>query len=137
MYPQTRPITTSSMANNVTRSRPRRKVAPLLPLAAWPALVIVLGFLFSGPLLQLVDPVAAAVDIGVLSLVLLGLLCGLAVVVVSHWLLGLLWPVFRDFGRNHVESVFKSLPSWQKIMIYLGCYFLLVYALVCCVVAVF
>lgn len=94
-------------------------------------------FFFSGPLLRLVDPVAAVVDIGVLSLLLLGLLCGLAVVVVSHWLLGLLWPVFRDFGRNHVESVFNSLPSWQKIVIYLGCYFLLVYALVCCVVAVF
>jgi len=93
-------------------------------------------FLFSGPLLRLVDPVAAAVDVGTLSLLFLGLLTGLAIVAVSRWLLGLLWPVFREFGQHHFEPIFKSLLPWQKIVIYLVCYFLLLFAFVACWVAV-
>lgn len=94
-------------------------------------------FVWSGPLLRLIDPLAAAPDIGVLGLTLLGLLSGLAIIAVSRWLLGLLWPVFRDFRNYHFEPIFKSLLPWQKIIIYLTCYFLLLYAFVLCLVAVF
>lgn len=94
-------------------------------------------FLFSGPILRLVDPMAAAPDIGTLGLPLLGLLAGLGFITISRWLLGLLWPVFRDFRKHHFEPIFKSLQPWQKIIIYLSCYFLLLYALVLCLVAVF
>lgn len=94
-------------------------------------------FVWSGPLLRLIDPLAAAPDIGVLGLVLLGLLSGLAFIAISHWLLGLMWPVFRDFRNYHFEPIFKSLLPWQKIIIYLACYFLLLYAFVACLAAVF
>lgn len=99
------------------------------------ALLII--FVWSGPLLRLIDPFAASPDLGVLGLVLLGLLSGLAIIAVSRWLLGLLWPVFRDFRNYHFEPIFKSLLPWQKIIIYLTCYFLLLYAFVLCLVAVF
>lgn len=94
-------------------------------------------FLYSGPLLRLADPTAAVVDIGALSLPLLGLVSGLGFVSISHWLLGLLWPVFRDFRNHHFEPIFKSLRPWQKIVLYLGCFFLLLYAFVACLAAVF
>lgn len=94
-------------------------------------------FILSGPLLRLIDPFAASPDLGVLGLVLLGLLSGLAIIAVSRWLLGLLWPVFRDFRNYHFEPIFKSLLPWQKIIIYLTCYFLLLYAFVLCLVVVF
>lgn len=106
----------------------------LLPLGFWMAVVL---FLFCGPLLRLVDPVAAVVDLGVLSLLLLGLLAGVGFIAASSWLLGLLWPVFRDFRNHHFEPIFKSLIPWQKIVIYLGCFFLLLYAFVACLAAVF
>lgn len=94
-------------------------------------------FMWSGPLLRLIDPLAAAPDIGVLGLTLLGLLSGLVFIAISHWLLGLLWPVFRDFRNYHFEPIFKSLLPWQKIIIYLACFFLLLYAFVACLAAVF
>lgn len=98
-------------------------------------MAFLLIFLFCGPLLRLIDPVAAVVDVGALSLLLLSLLAGLCFVAVSHWLLGLLWPVFRAFGRHHFVPVFKSLLPWQKIVIFLGCYFLLLFAFVACLLA--
>lgn len=119
----------------VSRKGGWRLLVPRVPIWWYLCMLLVL-FLFSGPLLRLVDPVAAAVDVGTLSLLFLGLLAGLAFVAVGRWLLGLLWPVFREFGQHHFEPIFKSLLPWQKIVIYLVCYFLLLFAFVACWVAV-
>lgn len=108
---------------------PRRMGAASLPL-------LLLLFLYSGPLLRLIDPTAAVMDIGALSLPLLALVAALGFVAISHWLLGLLWPVFRDFRKHHFEPIFKSLRPWQKIILYLCCFFLLLYAFVACLAAV-
>ena len=89
-----------------------------------------------GPLL-LADPTAAVVDIGALSLVLLAALALVAFLTVSHWLLGLLWPLLRDYQRNHFANNFKSLSPWQKITFYLVIFFGLLYAFVCCLATVF
>lgn len=115
-------------------------------LIRWPdrtelaLLISILGFFFilhqSGPVLRLLDPVAATVDLGVLSFPLLAVWSLLLFLAVSRWLLGLLWPVFRDFRRYHFEPIFKSLLPWQKILFYLACYFLLLYAFVLCLAAV-
>lgn len=102
-----------------------------------PIILVGTVWLWSGPLLRLIDPVAAVVDLGVLSLLLLGLLSGVGFIAASLWLLGLLWPVFRDFRNYHFEPIFKSLLPWQKIIIYLCCFFLLLYAFVACLAAVF
>lgn len=103
----------------------------------WPLCILVVLFFYSGPFLRWVDPTAAVVDVGALSLPLLGGLAGLAFVEISRWLLGLLWPVYREFGRHHFEPIFKSLVPWQKIVIYLVCYFLLLFTLVACLWAVY
>ncbi len=90
-----------------------------------------------GPLLRLADPTAAVVDVGALSLVLLAVVALAAFLTVSHWLLGLLWPVLRDYQRHFFSNNFKSLLPWQKITFYLVIFFGLLYAFVCCLVAVF
>lgn len=114
-------------------------IGPLMKLWSTLSATLLAGillFFLAGPLLRLADPTAAAVDIGALSLLLLGLVSGLGFITVSHWLTGLLWPVFRDFRKHHFEPFFKSLRPWQKILIYLGCFFLLLYAFVACLAAV-
>jgi hypothetical protein len=98
-------------------------------LAATIATALVL-FMYSGPLLRSADPAAAPVDPGILSLVLLAALALLAFVSISLWLLGLLWPVFRDYRKYHFSSNFKSLAPWQKIFFYLSTFFMLLYAFV-------
>ena len=94
-------------------------------------------FAHVGLLLRLADPTAAVVDIGTLSLVLLAVVALAAFLTVSHWLLGLLWPVLRDYHRHFFSNNFKSLLPWQKITFYLVIFFGLLYAFVCCLAAVF
>lgn len=101
-----------------------------------PAFAALLLFLYAGPVLRTLDPVAAVLDIGVLSLLLLAVIALLGFIALSHWLLGLLWPVFRQFHKNHFSPVFKSLFPWQKIIIFLSCFFLLLYAFVLVFMAV-
>lgn len=91
----------------------------------------------SGPLLRLADPTAAVVDIGALSLVLLAVAALAAFLAVSRWLIGLLWPVLRDYRQHHFPNNFKCLLPWQKITFYLVIFFGLLYAFVVCLCAVF
>lgn len=95
------------------------------------------ALIWSGPLLRMADPTAAVVDLGALSLVLLAVVALVAYLSVSHWLLGLLWPVLRDYPKHHFSHNFKSLQPWQKITFYLVIFFGLLYAFVCCLLAVF
>jgi len=98
---------------------------------------LLLLVVYIGPLLRLADTTAAVVDIGVLSLVLLAAVALATFLAVSRRLLGLLWPVLRDYQRNHFSNNFKSLSPWQKITFYLVVFFGLLYAFVCCLAAVF
>lgn len=94
-------------------------------------------FAHVGPLLRLADPTAAVVDVGALSLVLLAAVALAAFLALSHWLIGLLWPVMRGYQRNHFSNNFKSLLPWQKVTFYLVIFFGLLYAFVCCLASVF
>jgi|GEM_PF-5249930 len=113
----------------------RRLWLRLWPVLAAASLFIV--FARIGPLLRLADPTAAVVDIGALSLVLLAAVALATFLAVSRRLVGLLWPVLRDYQRNHFSNNFKSLSPWQKITFYLVVFFGLLYAFVCCLAAVF
>ena len=118
-----------------TSRRPRRA-------RAWLGIGLLLVGLFtvlvhSGPLLRLVDPTAAVVDVGALSLVFLAMVALVAFLTISRWLIGLLWPVLRDYQKDHFSTNFKSLQPWQKIAFYLVMFFGLLYAFVCCLVAVY
>ena len=99
--------------------------------------VMALLFVHAGSVLRWLDPTAAAVDIGAISLVLLALVAVAAFISVSRWLLGLLWPVLRDYRNHHFSNNFKSLLPWQKVSFYLLVFFGLLYAFVCSLVAVF
>lgn len=92
------------------------------------ALVALLAlFLFAGTALQLIDPTAAVLDIGILSVLLLGLLGGIAAVYCSLWLQEILWKPFKFFRKNlfyHLEQ----LTSWQQCILYFSVFFLLLYA---------
>jgi hypothetical protein len=84
-------------------------------------------FIFAGTILQFIDPTAAILDIGILSVLLLGLLGGIAAVFCSLWLQEILWQPFKFFRKNlfyHVEQ----LTSWQQCILYFSVFFLLLYA---------
>ena len=90
-------------------------------------LALVGVFLFAGTVLQLIDPTAAVLDIGILSVLLLGLLGGIAAVFCSLWLQEILWQPFKFFRKNlfyHIEQ----LTSWQQCILYFSVFFLLLYA---------
>lgn len=111
-------------------------------VSAWLRIGLLLVGLFtvlvhSGPLLRLIDPTAAVVDIGALSLVFLAMVALVAFLTISRWLIGLLWPVLRGYQKDHFSTNFKSLQPWQKITFYLVMFFGLLYAFVCCLVAVY
>ena len=84
-------------------------------------------FLFVGSILQLLDPAAGVLDIGMLSVLLLGLIGGLAAIFCSFWLLELLWQPFKIF-RKQFFAHFNQLSSWQQCILYFAVFFLLLYA---------
>ncbi len=98
-----------------------------LALAGTTALLLLI---YCGPLLRSADAAAAPVDLGILSLAVLAVFAFLLFISISLWLMGLLWPVFRDYRKYHFSSNFKSLAPWQKIFFYLSTFFLLLYAFV-------
>jgi hypothetical protein len=54
----------------------------------------------------------------------------LCFVSLGRWMLRLLWPVYARFAREDFDGVFNSLLPWQKIKLYVGSFFLLLYAFV-------
>lgn len=98
----------------------------LFPLALGLFILFML-FLFSGPLLQTFDPAAGILDVGILSVVLLGIIVGLLAIFCSIWLQELLWKPFRVY-RKQFRSHFNALTSWQQCIIYFSVFFFLLYA---------
>lgn len=91
-------------------------------------LASLLLFMYASPLLRKLDPLAAVLDLGIISILFFSLLAYLTFIAISHWLLDILWPAFRTFYQQDFTHTFQKLPSWQKIIIYLISYFLLLYA---------
>ncbi|MBD1434381.1 hypothetical protein H8B06_16230 [Sphingobacterium sp. DN00404] len=84
-------------------------------------------FLFIGTILQIIDPTAGVLDIGILSVLLLGLLAGIAAIFCSLWLQEILWQPFKTF-RKEFNYHFNQLTSWQQCIIYFSVFFLSLYA---------
>src|SRR5690606_14661951 len=97
------------------------------PKRAWLLCLALLSFVMTGPVLQQLDPRAGVLDIGVLSLLLFGLLAGLAAVFCCFWLQELLWQPFKFFRQNF-QSHFNRLTSWQQCILYFSVFFLSRYA---------
>jgi hypothetical protein len=91
---------------------------------------IVLGlmlylFIKFPPMVRWFDFSAAPLDLGILSVVLVAALSVLTFMKLSLWLLHKNWPVMGKYAADHFERNFKSLLSWQKIMVYLGFFYAL------------
>ncbi|MBD1431781.1 hypothetical protein H8B06_03005 [Sphingobacterium sp. DN00404] len=84
-------------------------------------------FIFAGTILQVIDPTAAVLDIGILSVLLMGLLGGMAAVFCSLWLQEILWQPFKFF-RKKLFYHLEQLTSWQQCILYFSVFFLLLYA---------
>src|SRR5690606_41682165 len=84
-------------------------------------------FLFIGTILQIIDPTAGMLDIGILSVLLFGLLAGIAAIFCSLWLQEILWQPFKTF-RKEFNYHFNQLTSWQQCIIYFSVFFLSLYA---------
>lgn len=87
-------------------------------------------FLYFPWLSRRIDITSAPIDPGALSAVIMAILSLLAFKAVTWWLINTIWPVLAEYSREHFERNFKSLMSWQKVVIYLSFYLLLLYSFI-------
>ena len=94
--------------------------------------LFITAFLLFPQLIRQVDFSAAPIDPGIFSAVILALVSVLIFQAVTWWVIRIIWPVFYFYSTYHFENNFKSLESWQKVIIYLGfyCFLLLGFILV-------
>ncbi|WP_276360184.1 hypothetical protein [Daejeonella sp. H1SJ63] len=83
-----------------------------------------------------IDITSAPIDPGALSAVIMAILSLLAFKAVTWWLINIIWPVLADYSEEQFEQNFKSLSAWQKVIIYLGFYLLLLYSFVATLAAI-
>ncbi|HMR19039.1 MAG TPA: hypothetical protein PKA53_07045 [Sphingobacterium sp.] len=100
----------------------------VLPLLGIILINLLILFLFAGTILQIFDPAAGILDVGILSVLLLGLIGGLLAILCSLWLQELLWQPFKTF-RKQFRSHFNQLSLWQQCILYFSAFFLLLYAI--------
>lgn len=98
--------------------------------------IIVVLFLWFPQLSRLVDHTAAPIDAGALSAIVLAISALLIFKTITWWLIKSIWPVFMEYSNEHFERNFKSLNPWQKVVIYLTFYLVLLYAFVFTLVAI-
>lgn len=99
-------------------------------------LIIIAVFLLFPYLVRQVDNSAAAIDPGILSALILAIAAVLIFQAVTWWIIRVIWQVFYTYSIHHFENNFKSLESWQKVIIYLGFYLLLLYSFVAALAAI-
>ena len=74
------------------------------------------------PVIRLYDPVAAPIDAGALSAILMAVVAVLIFLSATWFFVRTIWPVFADYSENAFQTDFKQLASWQKIKVYLSFY---------------
>ncbi len=93
-------------------------------------LVIILIFLLFPYFIRHVDVTAAAIDPGIFSAIILAASAVLIFKAITWWVIKAIWPVFAEYSNEHFERNFKSLITWQKVLIYLGFYMLTLFAFI-------
>jgi len=111
------------------------------PLITWSKeqvwILLTLGlFLCSPRLLRLADATAAPLDAGILSAIIMAILAFLVFKALTWWLVQHIWPVLGNYSKEHFERNFKALLSWQKVVIYLLFYLLLLFGFVATLAAI-
>jgi hypothetical protein len=96
---------------------------------AW--ILLTLGaFLWSPHVLRMADATAAPLDAGILSAIIMAILAFLIFKALTWWLIQHIWPVLGNYSKEQFEANFKALIPWQKVIIYLLFYLLLLFGLV-------
>lgn len=93
-------------------------------------LTVLIIFLIFPYVIRRIDITAAAIDPGILSAIILAASAVLIFKAITWWLLKTIWPVFAEYSEAHFENNFRSLLNWQKVVIYLGFYVVVLYAFV-------
>lgn len=93
-------------------------------------------FVLSPFVLRSIDMSAAPLDAGIISAIILAVLAFLVFKAITWWLVQNIWPVLGQYSKEHFDSNFKSLLSWQKIIIYLSFYLLLLFGFIATLAAV-
>ncbi|HEY0900061.1 MAG TPA: hypothetical protein VGD90_12055 [Sphingobacteriaceae bacterium] len=92
-------------------------------------LALLLFFIFP-QVVRSFDESAAPIDPGALSAILMAVLAMLVFKLSTWWLIKTIWPVFSTYSQYHLETNFRSLQSWQKVIIFLGFYCSLLFAFI-------
>ncbi|MGB4011704.1 MAG: hypothetical protein WBL16_12070 [Zwartia sp.] len=92
--------------------------------------VIILVFMVFPYGVRMVDSSAAAIDPGIFSAIILALSAILIFKAGTWWIIKVIWPVFAEYSDWHFERNFKSLITWQKVLIYLSFYLAIFYSFV-------
>ena len=93
-------------------------------------IAVVTAFLVFPYIIRQLDITAAAIDPGIISAVILAAVAILIFKALTWWLIKVIWPVFANFSEQQFESNFRSMPSGQKVIIYLSFYMQILYAFV-------
>lgn len=93
-------------------------------------LIILFIFLCFPYLVRHIDVTAAAIDPGILSAVILAVSAVLIFKAATWWIIKTIWSVLAEYSEEHFARNFKSLFSWQKVLIYLGFYLLIFYSFI-------
>ncbi|WP_036601025.1 hypothetical protein [Olivibacter sitiensis] len=97
--------------------------------------LMMVGYFIFPPVVRMVDITSAPIDPGILSAILLAAISVCSFILLSLWLLHRHWPVLGEYASEHLERNFKSLLSWQKVVIYFALFVLLLYAFVAALAA--
>lgn len=87
-------------------------------------------FWLSPRIVRQLDFTAAPIDLGILTALPLTALTVLAFTGLTGLIIRSQWPVLTDYQQQFFEHTFKSLLSWQKVVIYIGLFLSLFYAFI-------
>src|SRR5690606_13597298 len=87
-------------------------------------------FILSGDALRQVDITAATIDLGVLAVLPLAAIAVISFMMLTQWIIAWQWPVLDEYQRNFLERTFKSLLSWQKVLIYFSFYLAILFSFI-------
>lgn len=93
-------------------------------------LAVVTAFMIFPYLIREADPSAAAIDPGILSAFILAIAALLVFKAVTWWVLKGIWPVFASYSERQFTADFQKLAPMHKVLVYLGFYLLVLYALI-------
>lgn len=93
-------------------------------------IVVMLTFIVFPYLIREVDGSAAAIDPGILSAIILAATAVLIFKAMTWRIIVSIWPAFAEYSDRQLESNFRLLTAYQKVIIYLSFYMLIFYAFI-------